>query len=255
MHTRRPLLHAPKNPGTRPFFNGALVQISTSATDAVVQLNHKGKTSLQRYNPAQTTWKELTAKLPEKAELLQSLEKRGQLFDSPNAAGPFKIFTDSHWRPLESELPFVDQALWQDQHDLLAMRCEQEIELWHITETFQYLGTLTSDDLFNAMVFSKTSAECWTLDNGGKFQHWRVSTQRDTVEAPQCLNTLQLHNWNEDYQDRVVAISGQGRYIAIGDSDLPLHIWDGQTGERCYACLVSLDHEGTEAVISCYSAE
>lgn len=247
---------SPEKPWHKAFFNGALVQISTSATDAVVQLNHKGKTSLQRYTPAQTTWQELTAKLPEKAELLQTLGKRGQLFDSPNAAGPFKIFTDARWRPLESELPFVDQALWQDQYDLLALRCEQEIELWHITETFQYLGTLTSEDLFNAMVFSKATADCWTLDNGGKFQHWRIATQRDdTIEAPQCLSTLQLHNWNEDYQDRVVAISDQGRYIAIGDSDLPLHIWDGQTGERCYACLASLDHEGTEVVINCYSTK
>ena len=82
-----------------------------------------------------------------------------------------------------------------------------------------------------------------------------IATQRDAIGAPQCLSTLQLHNWNEDYEDRVVAISEQGRYIAIGDSDLPLHIWDGQTGERCYACLSSLDHEGTEVVINCYSTK
>lgn len=248
-------IQAPAAPWHKALQNGALSQWITGqgADTWIAQFEHKGKYSLQAYQQHTQSWRELSKKWPEQAVLIAALSPRYFVFEAPGRESCLQLFdaVQQSWQKIPCALPWIDQAQWQVQTGLLVLRCENSLQVYVFNENasplLQPLPVVEQTALFNGLRLSAQYPHFWTLDNDGQRKHWQVDIAKGHVS---CAQQYPLTNWDTSFHDRVVAISENANYVALGDRDLPLHIWDRQ-GHLLYTCLVCLNDAGTAINFSC----
>lgn len=237
-------LNPPAAPWHKALDNGALSQWVASARGWIAQFDHKGKQSLQAYDLQEQNWRVLSARLPEQAILHVALSSRYFLFEVPGRESCLKIFDAEQqtWQALPCELEWIDQMQWEAESQLLVACCENQLEVWQgPPSALRPCGGISQTDLFNALQVSKEASAFWTLDNTGTLQAWQVQgAQLKSSHAP-----ISLEHWAEHLSDRVTALSENAAYVALGDHDIPLRIWDGKTGKALGEALISLNDTGS----------
>lgn len=233
-------LNPPAAPWHKALDNGALSQWVASTQGWIAQFDHKGKHSLQAYDLQRRTWRVLATKLPEQAILLAALSSRYLLFEVPGRDSCLKIFDTEQqsWQELRCSLEWIDQVQWQAESQVLAAYCEDQIEVWLGSPAqLKPCGIISHTAVFNALRVSNDNPSFWTLDNAGLLQHWLVNANQVKKAQP----PVHLEHWSEHLTDRVVALSEHAAYVALGDRDVPLHIWNGQTGGAVCEALITLN--------------
>lgn len=237
-------LNPPAAPWHKALDNGALSQWVASAQGWIAQFDHKGKQSLQAYELHPQKWRVLATKLPEQAVLLAALSSRYLLFEVPGRDSCLKIFDaeQQSWQELRCNLEWIDQVQWQAESQILVAYCEDQLEVWQGDPAqLKPCGDISHTAIFNALRVSQETSGFWTLDNDGMLQYWQVNaTQVKATHPP-----VRLEHWSEHLTDRVVALSEHAAYVALGDRDVPLRIWNGQTGSALCEALVSLNDTGS----------
>ncbi len=237
-------LNPPAAPWHKALDNGALSQWVASARGWIAQFDHKGKQSLQAYDLQGQNWRILSARLPEQAILRAALSSRYFLFEAPGRDSCLKIFDAEQqtWQAFPCELEWIDQMQWEAESQLLVACCENQLEVWQGSPAdLKPCGRISQTALFNALQVSKEASAFWTLDNTGTLQAWQVQGAQPKSSHP----PISLEHWTEDLSDRVVALSENATYVALGDHDVPLRIWDGNTGKALAEALISINDTGS----------
>lgn len=251
----------PPAPWHKALENGALEHLSVLPQGWVAQFSQKGKISLQHYDIATQRWQVLSQKLPEQALLLAAISEQELLMEHDNPTGLFKLYFphSQRWQDLPCVLEGFDQVLWSDPQQLLAILWEGDIEVWHRQALGQWhcCHQIHQASFFNGMGFSESSPTLFTLDNNGDFKHWQIHTEpgpgdsaQQIPSTPQLIHHTPLGHWGPEAEDRVVSLSKAGRWIALGDRDQPLRIWDGFTGELYATVLACVNAEGTDTEVA-----